>query len=137
MKRPNLERFRLAAEVTGGNVSKIAGIFQVTRACVYTWTQNAKYWAVIAEERGKLVDQLIESARVSAAGIPIRTEEGEIIAWREKPDSQMLKYLLGTFGRREGFQRENNLNAKVSIDSLSDGQLDQLIRELTEKIKTD
>lgn len=135
--KPKFYRFREAAEATGGNISRIAAIFGVSRTCIYSWMQDAKFRAVIDEERGRMVDKLIESARIAAAGIPIVTDDGQVIGWREKPDTQILKYLLGTFGRREGFGREADFTAKVSLDTLNDSQLDKLIQELTDKIRTD
>ena len=99
--------------------------------------QDPRFRAVIDEERGRMVDELMNSARIAAAGIPIVTDDGQVIGWREKPDTQILKYLLGTFGRREGFGKETDITAKVSLDSLNDSQLDKLIQELTDKIRTD
>ena len=136
--RPKFDRFKEAAAATGGNISRIAAIFNVSRTCVYSWMQDAKFRAVIDEERGRMVDELMDSARIAAAGIPIVTDDGQVIGWREKPDTQMLKYLLGTFGRREGFGREIDVTAKViSLDSLSDAQLDSLIQELTSKFRNE
>lgn len=101
--RPKLTKFREAAEKCGGNITKVAKAFGVSRTQVYAWINNdEKYKAVIEDSRGTLFDDCLSTARVLALGIP-DVKDGKVVGWIERPDSFMVRYLLGTLGRKEGF----------------------------------
>lgn len=57
----------------------------------------------MSDERGSLVDECLVSARVLALGIPEKDENGNFVGWRERPDGYMIRYLLSTLGKNEGF----------------------------------
>lgn len=103
-KKPDISKFREVLHKTGGNLSKVAAVFNVTRKTVYDWARtDCQFKDAITDERGSLVDECLVSARVLALGIPEKDENGNFIGWRERPDGYMIRYLLSTLGRKEGF----------------------------------
>lgn len=48
------------------------------------------------------VDDCIDRAYQVAMGIP-DIKDKKIVGWIERPDGNMLRYLLSTLGRKEGF----------------------------------
>ena len=103
-KKPDISKFREVLHKTGGNLSKVAAVFNVTRKTVYDWSRaDSQFKDAITDERGSLVDECLVSARVLALGIPEKDENGNFIGWRERPDGYMIRYLLSTLGRKEGF----------------------------------
>lgn len=120
-KKPNILKFREVLHKTGGNLSKVASVFNVTRKTVYDWAKaDNQFKDAITDERGSLVDECLVSARVLALGIPEKDENGNFIGWRERPDGYMIRYLLSTLGREEGFgethDEENELQRENGID---------------------
>ena len=121
--KPKLHRFEEVAKKSGGNISRIADVFCVSRLTVYRWCKaDVKFQAAIKEYRGRLFDQCLETAEIIANGIPKKNDDGEIIGWNERPNSWMLKYLLSTLGRFEGFgetidesTKRESLNPPVPI----------------------
>ena len=102
--KPNLRRFEEIATKHGGNVSRIADELRVNRLTIYRWCEtDQRFKDTIEEHRGRLLDRCIETASTLANGIPIRDDNGKVIGWKEKPDSWMLRYLISTIGRKEGF----------------------------------
>lgn len=105
--RPSLEKFTEAMDKYGGNVSAVAKAFKVRRNTVYTWMQDEEYKNVLDDARGNFLDDAIASARILVRGIPdvIKDEEGKPkqVGWLSPPDSGMVRYILGTLGRNEGF----------------------------------
>ena len=103
-KKPTLRKFTEVVEKCGGNISSIARTFGVNRLTVYEWGKaDPDSQAVIDDQRGKILDECISISRVLARGIPIYDEQGKIIGWTERPDSGMVRYLMSTLGRKEGF----------------------------------
>ena len=53
-------------------------------------------------------------------GIPEKDESGNFVGWRERPDGYMIRYLLSTLGRNEGFGEEsedaNDVHSDKGID---------------------
>lgn len=135
MNRPTTDKFRLAAEATGGNISKMAGIFGVTRSTIYQWLKRPAYGAIIEEQRGAMVDEAIEAARWLATGRAMRDDEGNFLGWIERPDGQTLRWLLGTFGKREGFVNEVSVSAKVNLENLTEAQLDEVVKRLVKEMR--
>ena len=103
-KKPNIETFRKVLRKFGGNLTKVAATFKVARKTVYEWAKDdSDFKDAISDERGSLVDECLVSARVLALGIPEKDENGNFVGWRDRPDGNMLRYLLSTLGRNEGF----------------------------------
>ncbi len=101
--KPKLEKFREAAEKCGGNITKIAKAFNRTRGQVYEWMRkDAEFKAVIDDSRGSMVDDCISIAHILAKGIP-DIQDGKMVGWIERPDASMVRFILSTQGRKEGF----------------------------------
>ena len=120
-KKPDILKFREILHKTGGNLSKVAATFRVTRKTIYDWAKADELFKdAISDERGSLVDECLVSARILALGIPEKDEKGNFIGWRERPDGYMIRYLLSTLGRKEGFgetqDEENDFHRENGID---------------------
>ncbi len=130
--KPTIVKFREVLRKTGGNVSKAAAVFGVNRGTIYNWTkEDDEFKQALKDERGSLVDDCLSSARILALGIPIRDDNGNFTGWLERPDGSMLRYLLSTLGRDEGFGEERR---QADLTKLSDEQLDTVIDELTKGV---
>lgn len=102
--KPSIDRFVEALRQTRGNLTKTAEIFGVNRTTVHDWTKSDPAFAVaVKDSRGRMLDECITVSRIVALGIPEKDPSGKIIGWKVPPDSGMLRYLLGTLGRGEGF----------------------------------
>lgn len=104
VKKPKIDVFREVLRKSGGNLTRVAVTFKVARKTVYQWAkEDSDFKDAISDERGSLVDDCLVSARVLALGIPEKDENGNFVGWRDRPDGNMLRYLLSTLGRNEGF----------------------------------
>lgn len=114
--KPKLTRFQQVAAEQCGNISKIADAFGVGRASVYRWLlTDEKFKSVIDEQRGRLLDRCIESAALLANGVPSWEESanGPVFnGWKVMPDGNMLRYLISTLGRKEGFGESLDVTSK-------------------------
>jgi len=121
--RPKVKQFKEAMERYGGNISKVADAFKVSRTAVYKWIDGVpEFKDIVADARMRLFDECLSTARIAANGIP-DVQGGKIVGWIERPDSNMLRYLLGSLGKSEGFGE--------SIDITSGGEKISLFRVLT------
>lgn len=101
--KPKIEAFRSAVEKYGGNLTKVAEAFSTSRTNLYKWLKaDEDFQMVVDDARGKMFDECLSTARVLALGVA-KVEGGKVVGWEEKPDGNMLRYLLGTLGRKEGF----------------------------------
>ena len=101
--KPNIEAFRTAVEKYGGNLTKVAEAFSTSRTNLYKWLKcDDDFQMVVDDARGKMFDECLSTARVLALGVA-KVEGGKVIGWEERPDGNMLRYLLGTLGKKEGF----------------------------------
>lgn len=109
---PDIETFRKAVKQYRGNLSKVAEAFGVTRSTVGNWRKDPAYAEVVEDARKRLFDDCLSSAEVLAKGIiayetqvdPETGKEKKVpIGWSERPDGNMLRYLIGFLGRDEGF----------------------------------
>ena len=124
-KKPNIDDFRKILRKSGGNLTKDAATFKVARKTIYQWAkEDVEFKDAISDERGALVDECLVSARVLALGIPEKDESGNFVGWRERPDGYMIRYLLSTLGKSEGFGEESedadiptDIDHGISIDS--------------------
>lgn len=101
--KPNIEEFRRVSEALMGNISKIAYYFDVDRRSVYRWLSNEGYREAIEDSRGAFFDECMQMARLVALGVPELDENGKFKGWKVRPDSRMLRYLISTLGKDEGF----------------------------------
>lgn len=123
-KKPTEKAFRKAVRALGGNLTKVADCFGVSRGAVYQWLENdAGFRLAVKEERMKLYDEVLVTSRVVALGVPkydyetdpltgefMLDEAGRprkvMIGWAVAPDPNMLRYFLSKLGKREGFGDE-------------------------------
>lgn len=133
--KPSLKKFAEIAEKSGGNISTIAKTFKVSRTTVYQWAkEDPSFQDVIDDQRGRILDECIATSRVLARGIPILDENKKIVGWEERPDGQMVRYLMSTLGRKEGFGE--NIDVTTAGNPLSQGITIEVI-DKREQIRTD
>lgn len=116
MKKPTIEKFTEVLTSTGGNISQTAKILRVNRSVIYDWIKNDhRFESAVNDCRGKLLDECIAVSRIVALGIPEKDPDGKMIGWIERPDSSMLRYLLSTLGRNEGFGEHIDLKTETTL----------------------
>ena len=117
-KKPSLKKFREVVIACKGFRGDVAKALNVSRLSVLNWCKDdPEFNACFAECDGKILDECLKSARQLAIGIPkTKKENGKTVltGWAERPDGQMLRYLIGKYGRDEGFAE--------SIDITSNGE---------------
>ena len=100
---------------------------------MYDWARaDSQFKDAITDERGSLVDECLVSARVLALGIPEKDENGNFIGWRERPDGYMIRYLLSTLGRKEGFGDREDEDADIPKDIDHGISIDSWIKDKLE-----
>lgn len=115
VKKPSLKRFKEVCDACKGVITNVAKAFGVSRKTIYDWCwTDESFKEALDEYKGQLLDECLKSARILALGIPELDANKKIIGWKERPDGFMLRYLMGTLGRREGFGE--------NIDITSNGQ---------------
>lgn len=62
-----------------------------------------------------MFDKCLDVAYAVAMGVPKVNENKEFVGWEEKPDSNMLRYLLSTLGRDEGFGEKHDVNIENQL----------------------
>lgn len=128
-KKPNIEDFRKILHKSGGNLTKVAATFKVARKTIYQWAkEDVEFKDAISDERGALVDECLVSARVLALGIPEKDKDGNFVGWRERPDGYMIRYLLSTLGKSEGFGEESE-DADIPTDIEHGINIDSWIKD--------
>ena len=128
-KKPNIEASRQILRKSGGNLTKVAATFKVARKTVYQWAkEDVEFKDAISDERGALVDECLVSARVLALGIPEKDKDGNFVGWRERPDGYMIRYLLSTLGKSEGFGEESE-DADIPTDIEHGINIDSWIKD--------
>lgn len=101
--RPTKEAFQKATEQYGGNLTKIAKSFSVSRTQVYNWIRdNTEFKEIVDDARGSIFDDCLSTARLMACGIP-DIQDGKMVGYLREPDGAMCRYLMSTLGRKEGF----------------------------------
>ena len=114
--KPSLKRFQEIAKKCNGNISSIASALGIYRSTIYDWlSKDDDFKNTIDEYRGQLLDKCLETADYLANGIPImeETENGaEFRGWRVQPDGNMLRYLISTLGRKEGYGEAIDVTTK-------------------------
>lgn len=128
-KKPDIEEFRKIVRKSGGNLTKVAATFKVARKTIYQWAkEDTGFKEAISDERGSLVDECLVSARILALGIPEKDENGNFVGWRERPDGNMIRYILSTLGRNEGFGEESE-DADIPTDIEHGINIDSWIKD--------
>ena len=119
-KKPDLKTFRKVVAECGGNLTTVANVLGCSRGAIWVWAKEDKeFKQVIKDERAKIFDDCLKTARTVAMGIPafetVYDDEGNPVldkngkpkkvfsGWIERPDGQMMRYLMSTIGRQEGF----------------------------------
>ena len=106
-KKPSLKKFKEVVEAMKGARGEVARALNVNRLTVNNWCKaDPEFQACFAEYNGKLLDECLKSARLLAVGIPQTKKvngKNVVTGWKERPDGQMLRYLIGRLGRDEGF----------------------------------
>lgn len=133
-KKPNIEVFREVLRKAGGNLTKVATAFKVARKTIYEWAkEDVDFKNAISDERGSLIDECLVSARVLALGIPEKDESGNFLGWRERPDGNMIRYLLSTLGRSEGFGENRELDDDIPKNTEKGINIDSWIKDQVKK----
>lgn len=119
-KKPSLDEFEDAIKSTAGNISDAAVLLHVTRQTVHNWLkEDEDFKSIVDDSRKKMFDRCLDTARLLALGVP-KVKDGKFCGWVERPDSGILRYMLQTLGKDEGFGN--------SLDLTSGGQsLPQII----------
>lgn len=103
-KKPKIKKFREVCDSCRGVKTRIAKAFGVARITVDYWCkQDPQFAEAVDEYKGQLLDDCLNSARAFGIGTPKLNEQKQVVGWIEKPDGYMLRYLISTLGRREGF----------------------------------
>ena len=111
-KRPTIDKFIEVSDACRGVISRMAEVFQVDRCTIYEWCKkDPKFQAVIDNTKGKLLDECLRAARILAIGIP-KDQKDVMKGWKERPDGNMLRYLISTLGRREGYGESVDITSK-------------------------
>ena len=132
--RPPIDKFTEAMTKAGGNVSAVAKAFGVQRCVVYKWMEDPEYRQVLDDARGSFFDEVLTTSRIVARGIP-DVQDGKQIGWITPPDSGMLRYLLGTLGRFEGFGEHLDVTTNgesLNSKTLTPSEAKELIAKLEE-----
>lgn len=118
MVKPTIEKFIEALTATGGNLSQTATLLGVGRTSIHRWvSEDEAFKEALKDARGKMFDECLTMSRIVALGIPDKAPDGKIIGWIAPPDSAMLRYLLGTLGREEGFGEHSKLELKADVNN--------------------
>lgn len=139
-KKPDIKKFIEALESTGGNVSQVAKLLGASRSTINKWVaEDEAFKDALEDARGKMFDECLTMSRIVALGIPDKAPDGKIIGWIAPPDSAMLRYLLGTLGRNEGFGEQSRLEVKADVNNniqprtLSSEEVEKYIKTLQEE----
>ena len=130
--KPSIRKFREVLRKTGGNITKAAAVFGVNRGTVYNWTkEDETFYQALKDERGLLVDECLAFARILALGIPERDDKGNFMGWLERPDGNMLRYLLSTLGKDEGLGESMDITTngkEITLPKLTAEDIEELKR---------
>ena len=119
-KKPTAEVFERLMSQTGGNITKVAAALRCDRSSISKWRKaDPEFDRIIRNERAKLFDECLATARMVALGLaarevvlddngnPVRDENGNVkrqfAGWIEKPDPNMFRYFMSTLGKDDGF----------------------------------
>lgn len=114
--KPAKETFEKLAQASAGNISLMARQLGVNRRTVTDWVEkDPEFRTIIDDCRGRMFDDCLLVANKVALGIPMLDADGKQMGWVERPDGNMLRYLMSTLGKREGFGEELKVESKVEL----------------------
>lgn len=116
--RPDIDAFTEVVRRYRGNLSKVADAYKVSRVTVAQWAKDPEYKAVVKDARMRMYDSALLTAEMLATGIPDTDENGKFIGWIERPDSNMVRYIIGHLGADDGL---SDTPASVTIEN-KDGE---------------
>ncbi len=101
-KKPTAEQFGEIVSAAGGNLSSVARALGVARSTITQWiSADPDFRLVLKDERTKLFDEALQTARVVAMGIPAYEVDDQgkkkLAGWIERPSERMLQFLLQRF----------------------------------------
>ena len=113
-KKPPVEKLEKVLAATGGNLSEAARMLGVSRKILRRWcNDDGDFDDALYEARMHTFDKAFSTAQILAFGVPIM-EKGKFVGWQEHPDPQMVRYLLATLGKDEGFNEEVTVHHTVA-----------------------
>ena len=133
---PPIEKFREAMTKYRGNLSQVARAFGVSRHAVYDWIKKEPDFGLVRDDaRGEFLDEVISTARVVALGIPLKDDKGNFAGYQIPPDGSMLRYLLSTLGRAEGFgeKLEADINVQGAVKTLTPEEGKEFLKRFEEE----
>ena len=126
---PSISKFREVAQKLKGHKSNISDAFGVCRSTLDKWIgENPEFKEIIIDSRMRKVDDCIDRAYQVAMGIP-EIKDKKIVGWVERPDGNMLRYLLSTLGRKEGFGEVQELDEDVPENPKHGISIDSWIKD--------
>ena len=107
-KKPTAEQFGEIVSAAGGNLSSVARSLGVARSTISEWIRtDPDFRQVLKDERSKLFDEALQTARVVAMGIPAYEVDDQgkkkLAGWIERPSERMLQFFLDKFSDEDGF----------------------------------
>ena len=108
-KKPSADKFSQIVEKCGGNLTNVAKALEVSRKTVWEWCEkDPRFKAAVEEQKMRIFDKCLATAQAVCLGIPDyqidpMTGKPKLVGWIERPDSNMLRYMLGQLGKNEGF----------------------------------
>ncbi len=112
MKKPDFEQFKEVADACQLNLTKIAQAFNVVRQTVYNWlAEEKKFREVVNDYKMRLYDDALTAARALTVGVPKVNEKGQFVGWIERPDPNMVRYILSTLGKDDGFTERRDITS--------------------------
>lgn len=154
IKKPTAAAFKKAVKELGGNLSKVAEYFGVSRPTIYDWRDSdPKFKAAIKGERFKLFDEVLTTSRIVALGIPkyeyevdangnqVYDDSGKpvrrMVGWISPPDGNMLRYFLSVYGKFDkiGFTDEEGGDVPAVVNGVNIEQWIQIRNEGTKEEK--
>lgn len=132
IKKPTIDVFKKALEQSGGNLTQTAKACRCDRTSIWHWCKkDPEFKQALEESRKATFDSVMSTALVVAKGIPI-IENGKVVGWQERPDSNMLKYFMQTLGRDEGFGEQAEITHKVEKGISVSSWIEQEMRSKNE-----
>ena len=111
-KRPTIDELKDALARTGGHLTNTAAALGLNRSTLWRMAkEDEQADEAITASRKKMLDDALMTANIIALGIPIKDASGRITGWEVPPDSGMLRYLISTLGRDEGFSEKLDLTS--------------------------
>ena len=74
--------------------------------------KDPAFSVIVEHHRGRFLDECLAAAKNLACGVPKYDETGNFIGWKVRPDSYLLRYLIGKLGASEGFGESLDITSK-------------------------